>query len=89
MAGLIRRAVHWLRGPIYRIGLRPRPGSIWFSPSLAMQYAIAKAAQEIAEAWVRAFNEISETLAAVTAAFEQFDAAMVTDDETDEDARDV
>lgn len=26
----------WLRQIIYRLGARPKPGSIWFSPSLAL-----------------------------------------------------
>ncbi|WGH21100.1 hypothetical protein SEA_CASSIA_27 [Arthrobacter phage Cassia] len=32
-----------IRGIVYRLGLRPRPGSIFYSPSLALIYAIRDA----------------------------------------------
>lgn len=37
------RGVWWCRRVIYRFGGRPKPGSIWYSPSLSIIYAVRKA----------------------------------------------
>lgn len=42
----------WLRRGLYRIGVRPRGGSIWYSPSLDMVYA--------SKGFTRVFQEAME-----------------------------
>ncbi|WVX88016.1 hypothetical protein SEA_TFORTROY_28 [Arthrobacter phage TforTroy] len=43
---VLQRLVWRLRGPVYRLGFRPRPGSIFYSPSAALIYSIIDAGRK-------------------------------------------
>ena len=42
MLNFIGQFIHRARPLIYKVGLRPKQGSVWFSPSLHLHYAFVK-----------------------------------------------
>lgn len=52
----------WVKRILYRAGLRPRPHSLFYSPSLALTYAISDAMQPLNEALTKALREAAADL---------------------------
>jgi len=46
---MIEWLFHWTRRAIYKVGLRPKGGSVWYSPSLSWKAAGADYARGFAE----------------------------------------
>lgn len=49
--------MRWIRRSIYRMGFRPKPGSIFFSPSIAFAEASTEAFSTMREAMRRSYGE--------------------------------
>lgn len=51
-----------LRRGLYRIGFRPRQGSIWYSPSLAMMYSFNNFGRDLQAAIDKTEKEIRASI---------------------------
>lgn len=62
--------VHWVRGVAYKLGFRPKPGAVLYSPSRAIALSTATALEDMREEFARqaawqARNELTSALSRI------------------------